>query len=109
MTLADMPQHDFNLGVYQTPQNQQFQITARLFEMTDKYDYWLVAYDAHHQQWGHMRFSLMIPKTTARNTQEASTITTGTATDQVKAILNQSGPAGRPLALTMSPDGWILI
>ncbi len=109
MTLADMPQHDFNLGVYQTPQNQQFQITARLFEMTDQYDYWLVAYDAHHQQW-HTRFSLMIPKTTARNTQQASIITTGTATDQVKAILNQSGAAaGRPLARTISPDGWILI
>lgn len=109
MVLADMPQHDFDLGVYQTPRNEQFRITARLFEMTKEYDYWLVAYDAHHREWGHMRFSLIIPKAIARNTQEASTITTGTATDQVKAILNQSGPTGRPLALTKSANGWILI
>jgi hypothetical protein len=109
MTLADMPQHDFNLGAYRSRQGQDFQIISRLFEMSPEYDYWLATYDAHHVRWGHMRFSLMLPKKTARNTAEAMTIVTGSAADSVRGCLDVADAGGRPMMPVFSPDGWVLI
>lgn len=109
MLLGKVPHHDITLGTYQRSDGQQFKLTARLFELPAEYDYWQATYDGEHDQWGHMRFVLTVPKKIALSLDFARAIVTGSALDQVKACLNNATNKGGDLAPYFALDGWVLI
>lgn len=109
MQLGKVPQHDISLGTHQRTDGQKFKLTARLFELPAEYDYWQATYDAEHDQWGHMRFVLTVPKKIAANLDFARAIVAGHAHDQVKSCLNSATDKGRDMAPCFALDGWVLI
>ena len=109
MLLGMVPHQDIALGTYERADGQKFALMARLYELPAEYDYWQAIYDGNHEQWGHMRFVLTVPKKTASSLDFARAIVTGSALDQVKACLNSATAKGRDLALYPSLDGWVLI
>ncbi|MCG7952663.1 MAG: hypothetical protein N0E56_15805 [Candidatus Thiodiazotropha endolucinida] len=100
---------DRDLGTYQRPDGQSFKVTAKLYEMPAEYDYWLTTYDAEHEEWGHMRFMLTVPKKIAATIDLAGAIVSGTALDQVKQSLLSATEQGRDMAPCFAHDGWVLI
>lgn len=109
MQLEQVPQHDISFGTYRRADGQTFELTARLFEMPVEYDYWMASYDGEHDQWGHMRFVLTIPKKVAATLNFAQAIVSGNALEQVKSCLIGATDKGRDLAPCFSPDGWVLV
>jgi hypothetical protein len=109
MLLGKVPHHEIALGTYQRADGQKFKLTARLFELPAEYDYWQATYDGEHDQWGHMRFVLTVPKKIASSLDFARAIVAGSALDQVKACLNSATDKGRDLAPCVALDGWVLI
>lgn len=109
MQLGRVPQHDIPLGTYQRADGQTFKLTARLFELPAEYDYWQTTYDAEHNQWGHMRFVLTVPKKIASTLDLARAIVTWSALEQVKSCLNNATDKGRDMAPCFALDGWVLI
>lgn len=88
---------------------EKFQLTARLHELPPSHDYWLGSYQAVHETWGTMTFTLTIPKSLAPTIDYAEVILQGNAEDQVRSLLLQANSKGRPLDMTLSPDGWVLV
>lgn len=109
MLPGKVPHHDIALGTYQRPDGQKFKLTARLFELPAEYEYWQATYDGEHDQWGHMRFVLTVPKKIASSLDFARAIVMGSALDQVNACLNSATEKGRDLAPCFALDGWVLI
>ncbi|VWD16874.1 MULTISPECIES: hypothetical protein [Burkholderia] len=109
MLLGRVSQHDISLDAYQRADGQTFKVTAQLFELPAEYDYWQAAYDAEHDQWGHMRFVLTVPKKIAATLDFARAIVSGSAFEQVKSCLNNATDKGRDLAACFALDGWVLI
>jgi hypothetical protein len=109
MLLSKVHHHDIVLGPYQRADGHRFNLTARLFELPAEYDYWQATYDGEHHQWGHMRFTLTIPKKIAPTLNGARVIVAGTAAEQVKSCLDSATETGRDLAPCFSLDGWVLI
>lgn len=109
MLLSRVPHLDIALGTYQRPDGQKFILTARLFELPAEYEYWQATYDGEHDQWGHVRFVLTVPKKTSSSVEFARAIVTGSALEQVKKCLNSATDKGRDLAPCFALDGWVLI
>lgn len=109
MQLGRMLHQDLDLGMHQRPDGQQFKVTARLYEMPATYDYWHATYDAEHDQWGHMRFVLTVPKKIAVTVDFAQVLVSGAVLDQVKSALQGASAKGRDLAPCFASDGWVLI
>ena len=109
MQLGRVPQHDISLGTHQRVDGQKFKLTARLFGLPAEYDYWQAIYDAEHDQWGHMRFVLTVPKKIAVTLDFARAIVIGAALDQVNSCLNTATDNGRDMAPCFALDGWVLI
>jgi len=109
MQLVRAPQHNISLGTYQRKDGQQFKVTARLFELPAEYDYWQATYDAEHPQWGHMRFTLTVPKNIASTVDFARAIVSGSALEQVKYCLNTATDEGRDMNACFGLDGWVLV
>ena len=109
MQLGRMPHQDLDLGTHQRPDGQRFKVTARLYEMPAEYDYWQATYDAEHDQWGHMRFVLTVPKKIAATVDFARVLVGGAVLDQVKSALHGASAKGRDLAPCFAIDGWVLI
>lgn len=109
MQLREVPQHDISLGTHQRADGQRFKLTARLFELPAEYDYWQATYDAKHDEWGHLRFVLTVPKKIAATLDFARAIVSGAASEQVKSCLNSATQNGRDLVPCFALDGWVLI
>ena len=109
MLLRDMKHHDLQLGTFQRPDGERFQIKARLYEMPAEYDYWQVPFDVHHDQWGNMRFVLTIPKKIASSIELAEVFVSGSALEQVKASLATANEKGRDFSVCFGVNGWTLI
>lgn len=109
MAIADIPYQDIELGGHARADGQRFSISARLYEMPERFDYWHIPIDAHHAEWKHMRFVLVIPKKIAGTSELAKLFLTGLALEQVKACLESANQDGRPLGLWFGVEGWSLI
>ena len=109
MQLGRIPHQPLDLGTHQRPDGQRFKVTAQLYEMPAEYDYWSATYDAEHDQWGHMRFVLTIPKKIAATMDLARLLVAGEVLDQVKSNLQGMTDKGRDLAPCFALDGWVLI
>jgi hypothetical protein len=109
MQLRQVSQHDISLGIHQRVDGQKFKLAARLFELPAEYDYWQATYDAEHDQWGHMRFVLTVPKKIAATLDFARAIVEGSALEQVKACLGGATDKGRDMSACFALDGWVLI
>jgi hypothetical protein len=109
MLHGKVPHHDIGFGSYQRSDGQKFKLTARLFELPSECDYWQATYDVEHDQWGHMRFVLTVPKKIASSVDFARALVTGLALSQVKACLNTASANGRELTPYFAFDGWVLI
>jgi hypothetical protein len=57
----EVPRKTLSLGFYLRSDGQRFEIKALIYELPKGQDSWLVVYDAHHEEWGHSRFTLLIP------------------------------------------------
>ena len=104
-----IPHEDLDLGTYQRPDGQRFKVTVKLYAMPAEYDYWQAAFDAVHDQWGHMRFVLTVPKKIATTENLARTLVGGAVFDQVKSALQGAAANGRDMAPFFAHDGWVLI
>lgn len=104
-----MTSHHASYGKLKREDNEEFDISAVLYESPADYNYWLVNYNGVHQHWGSMRFSLIIPKRIANSVALAGALMGDGPLDQVKSELNHVDNKGRPLTLFCSPDGWTLV
>lgn len=109
MMLGNVSHRDFSFGTYTRPDKEIFDISVRLFELPVQYDYWMANYDAKHEAWGHIRFTLTLPKKIASTVDLAETVVGGTVLEQVKASLNDATASGRDLSVIKAWDGWVLI
>ena len=53
----EVPRKTLSLGSYLRSDGQRFEIKALIYELPKGQDSWLVVYDAHHEEWGHSRFT----------------------------------------------------
>ena len=109
MLLRDMKSHAIDLGQFARQDREAFRITSLIYETPLNYDYWLATYDAHHQEWGHLRFTLIIPKKIAPSIELAQALVREPVLDEVKAALATATEEGRPMSVTASEDGWSLV
>lgn len=109
MLHGKVPHHDILLGTHERADGQRFELTARLFELPTEYDYWQATYDGKHEQWGHMRFVLTVPKKIAPTLDLARMIVAGSVLEHVKMCLSSATEKGRDLAPCFALDGWVLI
>lgn len=100
---------EIDLESFQRPDGQFFKIDARLYDMPSKYDYWMASYDVEHDQWGHMTFTLTIPKWLSSDLLLAEALLRGDCLAHVKISLSSANQNGRDLAPIFSTDGWILL
>jgi hypothetical protein len=109
MLLGNMPQHSQNFGAWKRPDAEVFRISSVLYETPANYDYWMARYDAHHKNWGHLRFTLMIPKKIATDVTLAKALVAAAPLDQLKASLLNANQSGPPSTVCFSNDGWTLV
>lgn len=108
MLLRDVAYRDLSLGDLKRPDGREYEVNARFYEMPETYSYWLVNYDAHHKSWGHMRYTLLIPKTLATTPEQAMAIVKGSALTHVHASLEHATDQGRSFEPVFSADGWVI-
>ncbi len=104
-----MQNHHASYGKWKRGDNEEFDISAVLYESPATYNYWLVHYNGVHQHWGSMKFTLIIPKSIANTVALAKALMGAGPLDQVKSDLNYADDKGRTLTLCCSPSGWTLV
>lgn len=109
MKLNKMPAHHLTFGKFKRKDNEEFEISATLWESPSYYDYWMVIYVANHKKWGDMRFTLILPKKIAVSVELATSLVGGLPLEQVKSGLTSATATGRDLIFCPSRDGWTLI
>lgn len=103
MLLSKMNSTTLPLGTFKRPDEETFEISARLYECPSEYDYWLTVFDVAHKDWKTLHLTLFIPKSTAPSIDLAKVLVKGDALAQVKSSLLQAGPGG-PAILGISVD-----
>ena len=107
--IRNMPAYDLDFGTFERPDKESFRITCQVHETPPQYDYWLATFDAHHANWGHMRFSVMLPKRLATSDHLANAMLGGEILEQIEADLLRANAGGRDLTVTQSYDGWVIL
>jgi hypothetical protein len=103
------PRKTLSLGFYVRSDGQRFEIKALIYELPKAQDSWLVIYDAHHEEWGHNRFTLLIPSYFAGTFPLVETVAKTSALEHVMTRLKSADRNGVDIGYSVSPDGWILI
>lgn len=109
MLLENTPHHSQNFGDWKRPDAEVFLISSVLYETPATYDYWMAKYDAHHKDWGHLHFTLIIPKKIATDVRLAKALVGAAPLDLVKASLLNADQSGRQFTVCLSDDGWSLV
>jgi hypothetical protein len=104
-----VPRKTLSLGLYVRSDGQRFEIKALIFELPKGQDSWLVVYDAHHEKWGHNRFTLLIPSYFAGTLSLVETVAKTGGLEHVMTRLKSADQNGVDIGYSVSPDGWILI
>lgn len=107
--MRDIEFKEFEIGSYQRRDETSFVVTARLYLMPDEYDYWLVPIDAHHKDWGHMRYVALVPKRITKSPDLVIALARRSVFDQLKFALERIDKEGKNIGVYFSPDGWQLI
>ena len=105
----EVPRKTLSLGFYLRSDGQRFEIKALIYELPTGQDSWLVVYDAHHEEWGHNRFTLLIPSYFADTLSLVETVAKTGALQNVMTRLKLADRNGVEIGYNVSPDGWILI
>jgi hypothetical protein len=105
----EVPRKTLSLGLYVRSDGQRFKIKALVYELPKGHDYWLAVYDAHHEKWGHNRFTQLIPNNFADTLAHAETVVKTDALEHVMTRLKSADRNGVEIGYNVSPDGWILI
>jgi hypothetical protein len=105
----EVPRRTLSLGLYVRSDGQRFEIKALIYELPKGQDSWLVVYDAHHEDWGHSRFTLLIPIYFARTLSFVEAVAKTGALEQVMTRLKSADRNGVEIGYSVSPDGWILV
>lgn len=100
---------DYTFPGLKRKDGEEFDITARLFELPPTHDYWKARFQATHAKWNPMGFVMVIPKSIAATANFADALVQGAGLRQVESLLQQATASGRPLTLVQSPDGWTLV
>jgi hypothetical protein len=100
MSLSKMKSSTLHFGTFKRPDEEIFEISARLYECPSEYAYWLGIFDVTHKTWKTMHITLFIPKAAASSIDLAKVILKGEGVEGVKSKLLETGP-GSPAILSI--------